>query len=169
MDMPLGFVAQVDTGLVVVKSPPKPCTITITQINKVFAPSKPTNGPLHIPSRCEMANGVAAREKDRAQGTKSAPSLYANPMPLASENWTAGLPRTDHVEFFKATNWAATALGPLEDWNLALRLHTHTMFADSRSACLYWYVWYICEDRELIAAGVNRRRLFITNNLRFCR
>lgn len=52
--------------------------------------------------------------------------------------WTNDLPDTEHVRFFKGTDWAATPLGPLEDWGFALKLHAHTIFADSRASCLYW-------------------------------
>ncbi|TGO61083.1 hypothetical protein BCON_0030g00410 [Botryotinia convoluta] len=64
-------------------------------------------------------------------------STIPSPIPKPAD-WTSDLPNSEHVQFFKDTNWAATHLGPLESWGLALRLHTCTTFADSRPACLYW-------------------------------
>ncbi|TGO23493.1 hypothetical protein BPAE_0130g00110 [Botrytis paeoniae] len=64
-------------------------------------------------------------------------STIPSPIPKPAD-WTSDLPNSEHVQFFKDTNWAATHLGPLESWGLALRLHTFTTFADSRPACLYW-------------------------------
>lgn len=57
--------------------------------------------------------------------------------PLQRDNWADHLPPSEHVKFFKETNWAATHLGPLKTWSYALRLHTFTTFADSLPACLY--------------------------------
>lgn len=58
--------------------------------------------------------------------------------PLERDDWTDDLPDTDQVRFFKSTNWSASLLGPVHTWNTALRLHTHSVLADSRPACLYW-------------------------------
>lgn len=54
--------------------------------------------------------------------------------------WYSKLPQTDHINFFKTTDWSKTLLGPLSTWNFALRIHIFTLFADSRPACLYWSV-----------------------------
>ena len=53
-------------------------------------------------------------------------------------DWTAALPQTDHVRFFRTTDWTRTALGPLESWSPTLRLFTGFVLADSRAACLWW-------------------------------
>jgi signal transduction histidine kinase len=71
---------------------------------------------------------------------------YAPPnMPTTTErghgdahDWTADLPDTDHVRFFRNTNWARTDLGPLDSWSPTLRLFTGFVLADSRAACLWW-------------------------------
>ncbi|RDW80980.1 hypothetical protein BP5796_05678 [Coleophoma crateriformis] len=60
------------------------------------------------------------------------------PSPLESRGWSADLPATAHVEFFRSRNWDDNLLGPLEQWGLALRIHMHTLFADSRPSCIYW-------------------------------
>ncbi|KAF2707300.1 hypothetical protein K504DRAFT_384535 [Pleomassaria siparia CBS 279.74] len=52
--------------------------------------------------------------------------------------WTLDLPDTEHVRFFRATDWAHSKLGPLKDWGHTLRLFTRMLFADSRAACLWW-------------------------------
>lgn len=57
--------------------------------------------------------------------------------PLLQDDWTKYLPPSEHVRFFRETNWAGTPLGPLNSWGLALRLHTFTVLADSLAACLY--------------------------------
>ncbi|KAF2820431.1 hypothetical protein CC86DRAFT_471509 [Ophiobolus disseminans] len=55
-----------------------------------------------------------------------------------AQDWTALLPKTTHVRFFRSTDWASTSLGPLEDWSPTLRLFTTFVLADSRAACLWW-------------------------------
>ncbi|KAF2855382.1 hypothetical protein T440DRAFT_152743 [Plenodomus tracheiphilus IPT5] len=53
-------------------------------------------------------------------------------------DWTAQLPQTDHVRFFRSIDWAHSGLGPLKDWSTNLRLFTGFVLADSRAACLWW-------------------------------
>lgn len=55
--------------------------------------------------------------------------------------WVEGLPQNTHVKFFKDTDWSATSLGPLEAWPSLLRQTTRFLMADSRPACLCWYVY----------------------------
>lgn len=55
-------------------------------------------------------------------------------------DWTEDLPKTDHVRFFKETDWSKSSLGPLSTWPPTLRLFTGFVLADSRAACLWWYV-----------------------------
>ncbi|KAF2272076.1 uncharacterized protein EI97DRAFT_386612 [Westerdykella ornata] len=55
-----------------------------------------------------------------------------------SHDWTADLVQTDHVRFFRETDWASTPLGPLESWSLTLQHYTRMVMADSRAACLWW-------------------------------
>ncbi|KAI1003261.1 hypothetical protein K3495_g4945 [Podosphaera aphanis] len=57
---------------------------------------------------------------------------------LTCDQWTDNLPPTKHVQFFIATNWAATPLGPLSLWSVSLRLHIFTLFADSKASVLVW-------------------------------
>jgi len=68
----------------------------------------------------------------------TAPIIVPLVSPLASDDWHKNLPDNDHVRFFRSTDWSTTLLGPLKGWHLALRLHTFTLFADSRPACVYW-------------------------------
>ncbi|KAF2638206.1 putative histidine kinase HHK15p [Massarina eburnea CBS 473.64] len=53
-------------------------------------------------------------------------------------DWTEDLPQTDHVRFFRQTDWGKSRLGPLKEWNHTLRIFTCMLFADSRAACLWW-------------------------------
>lgn len=55
-----------------------------------------------------------------------------------ASDWTASLPPTEHVRFFRATDWAGSNLGPLEDWSPSLRLFASFVLCDSRPACLWW-------------------------------
>jgi hypothetical protein len=66
------------------------------------------------------------------------PALAPAPTPLEYDDWSSKLPSTNHVRFFQTTDWSATLLGPLHQWNVALRIHVFTMFADSKPSCLYW-------------------------------
>lgn len=59
--------------------------------------------------------------------------------PLEDHDWASRLPQTDHVRFFRETDWAGSRLGPLKDWSPTLKLFTRMLFADSRAACLWWY------------------------------
>lgn len=58
--------------------------------------------------------------------------------PLDGADWTCNIPDSEHVRFFRSTDWAATELGPLSTWSLALRIHIFMLFSDSKPACLYW-------------------------------
>lgn len=53
--------------------------------------------------------------------------------------WVDELPTSEHVQFFKATDWSATALGPLQDWSICHRQMTRLLMCDSRAACAFWY------------------------------
>ena len=53
--------------------------------------------------------------------------------------WTDDLPMSEHVQFFKSTDWSATALGPLETWSGCLRQMTRFLMSDSRAAIMFWY------------------------------
>lgn len=66
-----------------------------------------------------------------------------NKQELSEKNtsaWTDVLPSTPHVRFFKETDWASTALGPLETWSNTHRQMTQMLMADSRAACMFWYM-----------------------------
>lgn len=67
--------------------------------------------------------------------------------------WVDDLPMSEHVQFFKSTDWSATALGPLETWTVCLRQMTRLLMADSRAVCLFWYkphflitIWMLLND-----------------------
>jgi hypothetical protein len=79
--------------------------------------------------------------------------------PISQEHdWTDDLPQSDHVRFFRDTNWARTSLGPLSGWSATLRLFTGFVFADSRAACLWWgpeYVAIYNEGFQYMCASVH--------------
>jgi hypothetical protein len=67
------------------------------------------------------------------------PQLADSPEDMVEDrDWTEDLPQTDHVRFFRTTDWSRTKLGPLKDWSSALRIFTRMIMADTRAACLYW-------------------------------
>ena len=68
----------------------------------------------------------AQREKGKSQA-----SIYPA--------WVNQLPASEHTQFFKSTDWSATALGPLETWSDSLRQMTRLLMSDSRAAALFWY------------------------------
>jgi hypothetical protein len=59
-------------------------------------------------------------------------------MTLDAHDWAATLPQTDHVRFFRTTDWARTRLGPLKSWSPTLQLFASYVLSDSRPACLWW-------------------------------
>jgi signal transduction histidine kinase len=71
--------------------------------------------------------------------------------PESALDWAAALPQTDHVRFFRDTDWARTALGPLRSWSATLRLFAGFVLADSRAACLWWGPDYIAIYNEAYA------------------
>ena len=78
----------------------------------------------------EDPNGVEAESRNaHAQKEK---------MQLRQPEWIDDLPMSEHVQFFKSTDWSATALGPLETWTVCLRQMTRFLMSDSRAACMFW-------------------------------
>ncbi|KAF2853540.1 putative histidine kinase-like protein M3YPp [Plenodomus tracheiphilus IPT5] len=59
-------------------------------------------------------------------------------MPGNRLDWTLDLPQSDHVRFFRETDWLRSNLGPLDTWSPSLRLFTSFVLADSKPACLWW-------------------------------
>lgn len=60
-------------------------------------------------------------------------------LPHGVRDWTLDLPQTSHVQFFRETDWASSALGPLHTWDDTLRLFARMVLVDSRAACIWWY------------------------------
>ncbi|KAG9566854.1 putative histidine kinase-like protein M3YPp, partial [Aureobasidium melanogenum] len=66
---------------------------------------------------------------------------HDSPLGLATPDgvdWTQDIPDTDHVRFFRSTQWEYSLLGPVQSWGTALRLYTYQVFADKRPSCVYW-------------------------------
>lgn len=53
--------------------------------------------------------------------------------------WTDTLPKTNHVQYFKETNWSQTPLGSLGSWPISLRQMVGVLMSDSRVTSLMWY------------------------------
>jgi signal transduction histidine kinase/CheY-like chemotaxis protein len=76
--------------------------------------------------------------KTISSSSSSSSSPTTSTLTTAVPDWTAALPQTDHVRFFRNTRWQDTALGPLTSWSPELRLFTTFVLAESRAACLWW-------------------------------
>jgi hypothetical protein len=73
-----------------------------------------------------------------AEQSPPAKATGADAITNISTDWTAKLPTTAHVEFFRSTNWAATPLGTLQTWSASLRRAVYMLLADCRPACIFW-------------------------------
>ena len=67
------------------------------------------------------------------------PKKQAKPQEGGHTGWVDQLPASQHTEFFKSTDWSATALGPLDTWSNSLRQITRLVMSDSRAAAVFWY------------------------------
>lgn len=56
-------------------------------------------------------------------------------------DWLDQLPQSAHLDFIRSRDWAATEVGPIEQWPFPLRLMFRKMLADPRAANLYWYLF----------------------------
>jgi PAS domain S-box-containing protein len=50
----------------------------------------------------------------------------------------------EHIKLAKTTDWAATSLGPIEDWPYELRVLSNLVMGSPHPATLYWGPEYIC-------------------------
>lgn len=66
-------------------------------------------------------------------------------------DWTHNLPQTEHLRFFRETDWNRNGLGLLKDWDPTLQLFTNFVHADSRAACLWWGPDYVAIYNEAFA------------------
>jgi hypothetical protein len=83
-----------------------------------------------------------------------APPLTGNPLHV--DNWADYIPTTDHVKFFRSREWGKTCMGELKTWGVALRLQVFMVLADSRAACLYWYVLSPLDTSQLLPRRTDR-------------
>ena len=104
------------------------------------------HGPLSAVFNSDTKSGAVVKEQ-----SLNVPRAFLNmedPSPMeatsdevkasTSTDWTAKLPVTDHVQFFRSTKWTATPLGALQTWSTSLRLAIYMLLADSRPACIFW-------------------------------
>lgn len=97
----------------------------------------PDNDPFQLAPRPSLMEEYEREDHSSASG----PGVSDDSVVRARGDWTDHLaPRTDHVEFFRSYDWAATPLGPPDTWSLALQLMTKKLFTDPRAACIYWYL-----------------------------
>jgi hypothetical protein len=82
---------------------------------------------------------------------ESIAGAYKNASEDEGHDWTERLPQTDHIRFFRDTDWTVSGLGPPQDWDDELRLFTGFVLADSRAACLWWGPDFIAVYNEAFA------------------
>lgn len=97
----------------------------------------PDNDPFQLAPKPSLMD-----EEEREQHSfASEPGISGDPVLRPNGDWTDHLaPLTDHVQFFRNYDWAATPLGPLRTWSVTLQLMTKKLFTDPRAACIYWYL-----------------------------
>ncbi|KAL5386424.1 hypothetical protein DPSP01_004149 [Paraphaeosphaeria sporulosa] len=77
----------------------------------------------------------SAEPPPAAGGSSGAPTGASED---GTHDWTHKLAQTDHVRFFRETDWNRNGLGPPKDWDPTLQLFANFVHADSRAACLWW-------------------------------
>ncbi|KUJ07023.1 uncharacterized protein LY89DRAFT_692095 [Mollisia scopiformis] len=90
------------------------------------------------PSAIPVADLNSSRSDLPSAASVSVSNASRNVPLIHRDDWASDLPDTEHIRFFKETDWAATRLGALSTWGIALRLHTMTVMADSQAGCVYW-------------------------------
>ena len=89
------------------------------------------------------STGRAAESQKDRQGvgtpSKNTQEEKGKPQTSLHPAWVDELPSSEHIKFFKNTDWSATALGPLETWSSCLRQMTRLLMSDSRAAAVFWY------------------------------
>jgi len=104
-------------------------------------------------------NGIAQRTQQHTPPLDSrgvATPIMPHSQCDTEYDWTEDLPQTDHVRFFRATDWSKSELGPLSTWPPTLRLFTRFVLADSRAACLWWYVGRRLVNMQLTTTDLDR-------------
>lgn len=101
-----------------------------------------------------LMDGITQRNQQHTPppGSGDVSTLLIMGSHATEHDWTEDLPKTDHVRFFRETDWSKSSLGPLSTWSPTLRLFTGFVLADSRAACLWWYV-----TGTLLTPGVHSR------------
>jgi hypothetical protein len=103
---------------------------TFLNLPDYFNVSNDQNWLTKTPNKQQQQNAQAMTDVE-IQKKQYTPVLY-------TANWTSALPPSDHVDFFRNRDWAASPLGHFSKWPQSLRLYTHMMFSDSRAAAIYW-------------------------------
>ncbi|KAK3177617.1 hypothetical protein K4F52_009618 [Lecanicillium sp. MT-2017a] len=106
----------------------------------------------------ETSKPVSSAEQlrfERALSTQAGPGHpdeFTNQVLQSKEarpffDWTR-IPMSDslpeHIKLAKATDWASTPLGPIEDWSYELRALSNLVMGSPHPATLYWGPDYIC-------------------------
>jgi hypothetical protein len=130
-------------------------TSTVAVKTKGLHANKITGGSLTASVECKrwvpVEDAISSLSRDRLLCVGSHMQMLTpppdepgfGPPPMSSDNgraydWTASLPQSDHITFFRTTDWSRTSLGPLNSWSPTLRLFASYVLSDSRGACLWW-------------------------------
>ncbi|KAK3723178.1 hypothetical protein LTR37_001901 [Vermiconidia calcicola] len=102
----------------------------------------PNSSSTYVPTSTAIAP-TSPNEISSPAGSSDRPSSHVSMVPsdAPSFDWTR-LPVTDsmprHIQFARSIDWAATALGPIENWNPDLRQMCNLIMASPHPAAMYW-------------------------------
>jgi len=102
-------------------------------------PSVDTGFPIGEPASASLMSQAAL------------PNLRTKSISLSSFDWTRlpvspALPR--HIQFARSIDWAATSLGPVENWNYDLRAMANLVMGSPHPCAMYWGDDYIAIYNE---------------------
>ena len=93
---------------------------------------------LHQATQAPTAMPVSPNCRKWPDQLRSSVSTASQSRSSPRATWTDVLPKTDHVQFFKDTDWSKTPLGPLHSWSQGLCQIVCVLMSDSRPASLVW-------------------------------
>ncbi|KAK1835500.1 hypothetical protein QBC39DRAFT_378734 [Podospora conica] len=97
--------------------------------------------PRHEPSTPDMTPDLAM-EDILTPGVEELSISTSPPEPQTTFDWTR-IPLddpslTDHHRFARSVNWAATSLGPMENWPSELRIMSNLIMGSPNPSAMYW-------------------------------
>ncbi len=106
----------------------------------------------------DAASPCAVPEKASLASQSSLPGLRTKSVSISSFDWTRlpmspALPR--HIQFARSIDWAATSLGPIENWSYDLRAMANLVMGSPHPCAMYWGDDYVVIYNEayILLAG----------------